>query len=427
MAGLAGGLVYKDDPPDKTLVPGKNRKLPLVKVEKARRGEIARTLEATGDVVAINTVAVKAAKEGPIAFCPWRAGDEVAAGQKLVEIDRPVQRAEAEAARAALEVARAKLADLKAGARPEEIARAEANVKKWQATLDEAARDYRRKSALLDQNSVPQQAVDQARERVKVAEAELAAAQAALRMLRAGPTTTGIAVQEAAVAEEAAKLDLARAHLAECVIAAPFDAVVTRVHVRPGDLAAPRETLIEIFDPDSLVVRFSVAERYAVALRPGLPVEARLDAIPGKTFRGRVDRVYPQLDPAMRTRTVEAAFENPAHLMPHQFARLTVELKTVREAVIVPAAAILESPDGSSVAFVIEAGKAVRRIVQVGIEQGRRVQVLQGIEAGEQVVVVGNENLKDGAPVRVAGVRQGDRQPDQGPSGGGDKGGGSRP
>ncbi len=386
---------------------GQQKKAPLVEVAPVRRASIARTLELTGEVVANDAVVIAATKEGPITYCPWREGDEVGAGEKLVEIDREVHRAEVQAARAALAVAQARLADLKAGARPEEVDKAEANVNRWQATLAEARRTHQRQTELIAQDFTSQQSVDQAREKMEVAEAELAAAEETLRMLRAGPTATEIAVQEAAVKEASARLALAEAHLAECVIAAPFDGKVTRVHVRPGDLAVPRSPLIEMYAPASIVVRFSVPEGSAAALRPGLGLEATFDALPGRPFPAEVVRVYPQLDPVMRTRTAEAALRGDIELMPHQFARLALQLESVQDATVVPAEAVLEAPDGGRVVFVIESGKAVRRKVQLGIERKQGVQALSGVEPGEQVVVSGGQQLRDGAPVRVAGAAQG--------------------
>ena len=166
----------------------------LVEVEVVRRGEIVQHMELSGEVVATDSVVIAATKEGPIGYCPWREGDEVKGpvrkgetvipGEKLIEIDREVHRAEVQAAEAALAVARAKLADLKAGTRPEEVDKAQANVRRWQATLAEARASYQRQEQLIADEFTSQQSVGQARERMDVAQAELAAAQETLRCSR---------------------------------------------------------------------------------------------------------------------------------------------------------------------------------------------------------------------------------------------------
>lgn len=413
VAAAGGTILYSrsaQSEQSSTQNPSKQPKPLLVEVAPVERGDIVQRLELSGEVVAGDSVVIAATKEGPIAYCPWREGDTVTAGDKLVEIDREVHRAEAQTAEAALAVASAKLDDLKAGARPEEIDKAEANVRRWQATLAEARRSYERQKQLVADDFTSQQSVDQARERMDVAEAELAAGRENVSMLKAGPTETEIAVQKSVVAEAAARLALAKAHLAECVITAPFDGVITAVHTRPGDLATPRSPLLEMYAPDSLVIRFSVPEAHSGAMRSGLRLIATFDALAGKTFSAEVVRVYPQLDESMRTRTVEAKLTESAKIVPHMFARLNLELKRADDAALSPAEAILTAPSGERYVFVVDQGKARRQVIEVGIEQEKMVQTLSGLEAGQRVVVAGQAALRDGQPVRV---------PDQGGAGSG--------
>ncbi|MFW6028204.1 MAG: efflux RND transporter periplasmic adaptor subunit [bacterium] len=382
---------------------GKKPKPLEVEVRQVRRGAIVQRLELSGEVVATDSVVIAATKEGPISFCPWREGDEVTGGEKLIEIDREVHRAEVRTAEADLAVARAKLADLKVGTRREEIDKARANVQRWEATLDEARKSYERQRQLIADEFTSQQSLDQARERMEVAEAELASTRENLRMLKAGPTETEIAVQESAVKQAEAKLALAKAHLAECLITAPFDGVITAVHVRRGDLATPRSPLLEMYAPESLVVRFSVPEAQASAVRPGHRLQATLDALDGRSFDAEITRVYPQLNEAMRTRTVEAKLTEPAEIVPHMFARLKLELRRADDAVLVPAEAVLTAPTGENYVFVVNQGKAHRQVIEVGIEQENTIQVLGGLEPSQRVVVAGQAALRDGQPVRVPG------------------------
>jgi len=402
-AGVIWYSLSRDSAGSPPSSPAKQPKPLLVEVKRVRRGEIAQVLELSGEIVATESVVIAATKEGPIKYCPWREGDSVRAGEKLVEIDRAVHRAEVQAAQAALAVARSKLADLKAGARPEEIDKAKANVKRWQATLEEARTSHKRQSQLIAQDFTSQQSVDQARERMEVAEAELAASRETLRMLKAGPTPTEIAVQSATVEEAVARLALAKAHLAECVVTAPFDGTITKVHVRAGDLASARAPLLEMFAPSSLVVRFAVPEAHAATVRRGLGLHVTLDAMPGQEFSAEVARVYPQLDEAMRTRTVEARLTDSAALAPNMFARLTLDLQKAENAILVPAEAVLTTPTGGRVAFVVDKGKAHRRDVELGIQGQQVVQIVGGVQAGERVVVAGHGSLRNGQAVRIAG------------------------
>jgi len=190
-------------------------------------------------------------------------------------------------------------------------------------------------------------------------------------------------------------------------ITAPWDGIVSKVLVRDGDYVAPRTALVEIFDPQSLVVRFAVPEVQATEIQDNMAVETQLDAYPGRTFQGKIQRIYPELDTRMRTRTVEAVIGEPVALIPGMFARVKVLLEFVPDAVTVPSQAVIVTPKGDRIAFVAREGKAARRKVEIGIEEGGRIQIVKGIQSGEQVIVAGNEKLKDGAEIQV---RQGDGQ-----------------
>jgi membrane fusion protein (multidrug efflux system) len=375
-----------------------------VKVEILKPQSISRILETTGEVVATNMVTLSAMVEGPIVFCPWREGDRVnAAGQKLIEIDRALFREEVNAAAAALAVAQARLVDLKAGTRPEEIAQAEENVKKLQEALAFSKTDLERIARLVERGGLPGEAVEKARVNFVDLQSQLASAQQRLDMLKTGPTKTAIAVQEAVVKEAETRLELAKKKVAEGMIAAPFAGVVTKVYVRPGDLATLKTPLLEISDPSSLVIRFTVPEAESGMRLASLPVQVALDAYPDQRFQGKIIRVYPEIDRKIRTQILEAKLTQPANLLAGMFARVRVILESVPNALVVPTDSILTSPKGDSVVMVAQEGKAVRSKVKLGIVQGDRAQIVEGLQAGQQVIWAGHEGLKDGAPIQIAG------------------------
>ena len=375
-----------------------------VKVEILKPQSISRILETTGEVVATNMVTLSAMVEGPIVFCPWREGDRVnAAGQKLIEIDRALFREEVNAAAAALAVAQARLVDLKAGTRPEEIAQAEENVKKLQEALAFSKTDLERIARLVERGGLPGEAVEKARVNFVDLQSQLASAQQRLDMLKTGPTKTAIAVQEAVVKEAETRLELAKKKVAEGMIAAPFAGVVTKVYVRPGDLATLKTPLLEISDPSSLVIRFTVPEAESGMRLASLPVQVALDAYPDQRFQGKIIRVYPEIDRKIRTQILEAKLTQPANLLAGMFARVRVILESVPNALVVPTDSILTSPKGESMVVVAQDGKAVRTKVKLGIVQGDRAQIVEGLQAGQQVIWSGQEGLKDGAPIQIAG------------------------
>lgn len=381
---------------------GKPKALPRVEVVPAEKTRIVELLETTGDVVATNTMTLEATVEGPISFCPWREGDSVEqAGQKLIVIDRPLYRQEVAAAHAALAVAEAKLADLMAGARPEEIAEAKESVRHFEDCTDFAKNDLDRVKSLVESGSLPGEMAEKARVDYVKCHTQLGAAKERLSMLEAGPTKTEIAVVQAAVDEATAKLALAQAKLDECFLTAPFPGIITEVYIRPGDLATPRAKLLKMIDPSSQVVRVGLPESSAAGIRKGTEAVVRLDAFPEKTFNARIERVYPRIERESRTRIIEVKIVEPVELIPHLFARVSVQGRVVDDAVVVPDAAIITTPRGNKIVYVIKDGKANARPVIIGLEQKQHVQITEGLQAGEIVVVAGNLNLKDGTAVQA--------------------------
>jgi multidrug efflux pump subunit AcrA (membrane-fusion protein) len=379
------------------------KKAPSVTVEIVKKSEIVRTLDLTGEVMPIEAIQISSTVDGPIVFCPWREGDSIKAGQKLIEIEREMYQAEVKAADAALKVSQAKLDDLKAGTRPEEIDKAQQNVREAEESATFAKTDMERIAKLVESGALPGEEIEKARVKYVAAESKLKALQRELEKLEAGFTPTTIAVQEAAVKEAAAKLELARTRLTECVITAPFAGTITKVFVRKGDMATTKSSLLGMADLSSLIVRCAVPEAYATEVRVGMKAEIKLDALPGKNLRAEITRIFPELDQRMRTRTVELSIMESAPLAPGMFARVRLILESVTDVITIPSQAVVTLPSGSSVVYIVVGGKATQRKVQTRIEEGGRIQILSGLNPEEQLIVSGQEKVKDGMEVYLPG------------------------
>ncbi|MCK7512286.1 MAG: efflux RND transporter periplasmic adaptor subunit [Desulfobacterales bacterium] len=193
------------------------------------------------------------------------------------------------------------------------------------------------------------------------------------------------------------------------MISAPWSGLVSKVMVVEGDYVSPRTPLVEIFDPASLVVRFAVPESESqnVHIGNGHALSVTLDAYPGKTFPGRIIRIYPKLDPSTRTRLIEASLAKDISLTPGLFARIKMKVETHENAVLVPAQAVLVNAKGERMAFIVQDGKAFARKVATGIEADGLIEIISGVKPGEQIVVAGNEKLKDGTAVKLLEKKDG--------------------
>jgi len=185
-------------------------------------------------------------------------------------------------------------------------------------------------------------------------------------------------------------------------VRAPWAGVVSKMKVRDGDFVGPRAPLAEIYEPKSLMVRVAVQEQEAAGLIIGMKVGVELDAYPGKRLVGGISRLYPYLEPRTRTRTAEITLTDPPKLLPGMFARVYLVQSTIPDAITVPAYSLVVMPGGGAAVFVMKEGTAVRRKVETGVEVNGRIRVLAGVEAGETLIIGGQENLKEGAAVQVA-------------------------
>lgn len=186
-------------------------------------------------------------------------------------------------------------------------------------------------------------------------------------------------------------------------IRSPISGVVTAKHVEAGDVVGAQTPLFEVADVSTLVVPIGVSELDVGQLAAGDTVEVSLDALPDRPLRGRIRRVFPAADPATRLVPVEVAVEPGSLARPGYLARVRLRLDERRDVPLVPAAAVLTGPDGEESAFVVENGKAFRREVQTGLVSKGQVEVVQGLSAGETVVVEGGSSLREGASVRAVG------------------------
>ncbi len=207
---------------------------------------------------------------------------------------------------------------------------------------------------------------------------------------------------QAALAAANATLTQLKTRLGFATVRAPISGVITERLVETGDIVSNNQRLFTVADVSTLVTRVQVSELEVGALKTGQQVELSVDAFPGERFVGRIRRVFPSADSATRMVPVEVALTGSAttRVRPGYTARATFQLDERNDAVLVAARAVLGTSGARSV-FVVKDGKAERRAVRVGPEANGRVEVLDGVQVGDSVIVTGAVELREGAEVRV--------------------------
>ena len=327
-------------------------------------------------------------------------GQSVLAGEPIVRLDPAVHELQLRSAEARLAKARADLAKLAAGDRPETVRRItamrdEANARYQQAVLE------RQHSERLDQsNGITASSLQQARTDEAAAKAVLERQEATLQQAKAGPTAEEIAVQQALVAEAQAEVAEIQRRVDKCVIRAPWDGVITELHVEQGDhISATSGEIAELLDLSLLAAEFGVPETFLGTIQRNDLAQVFTSGSEAPV-PGVVIRINDKVDPESRTFRVRVVIDNRSgRFKAGQFARTQLRLDRRSRVVNVPAAAMVFS-DGQPQVFVLTGEVVEQRNVEVGLSTESSIEIRSGLAVGEMVVTDDPTLLADGMGVR---------------------------
>jgi membrane fusion protein (multidrug efflux system) len=198
-----------------------------------------------------------------------------------------------------------------------------------------------------------------------------------------------------------AGLQLAEARLAKMEIKAPFGGIIGLRVVSVGDYAKEGSDIVNLESIDPLKVDFRIPEIYLKQIQVGQTLHVSLDAMPGKTFDGKVYAVNPLVDAAGRAIVIRALVRNPdTSLRPGMFTRVRLFTRELRDSLAIPEQAIVPQGDEQYV-FKVADGRAVRVMVQVGQRRDGKVEIVKGLEPTDMVVTAGQLKIRDGVAVTI--------------------------
>jgi membrane fusion protein (multidrug efflux system) len=210
----------------------------------------------------------------------------------------------------------------------------------------------------------------------------------------ADETASNLAVSTAAV--ELARVQLDKAH-----IAAPFAGIVGLRKVSAGEYITAGQPLVNLEAIDPVKADFRVPEKFLPAIRVGQTIRIKVDAFPEDSFEGKVYAIDPRLDVSGRSLLVRAVVPNTdQRLRPGLFARVTVLLELKEAALSVPEQAIVPQGDSQFVFKIVDGRVKLTKVV-IGTRREGRVEIVDGLAAGDQVVTAGQLKIRDGTPVSV--------------------------
>jgi len=366
-----------------------------IRVETVQASPVDDSYEATGTVRSRTTSVIAAKVMGSIVAMHVNEGDQVRAGQVLVEIDSRDARTGVVRAQAGVREAQNALDEVDRNTRAAESGKAAADANK-----SLAASTLSRYQKLFERGSVSPQEFDEVKTSYEVAEAESRRAERMIQSLNARRNQVIARIDQAKADVTGAQVGVGYSR-----ITSPINGVVVLKQADVGYMATPGSPLLTIESSSSYRLEASVEESQIGKIRQGAPARVRIDALGGGEMTGVVDEIVPASDPLSRSYTVKITIpsESAGGGTPPVRSGLFGKVRFVTgqaEALTIPLKAILERGQLAGVYVVDAAGIAHLRIVKTGKTYGEHVEVLSGLSAGEQIVTEGVDAVSDGSRVR---------------------------
>lgn len=372
-------------------------------------------LTASGYVIPRHVIEVSSKIIGRVREMLVNRGDRVKAGDVLMRIEDSDLQAQLRMAEARLASAGAKVAEMKAGSRIQEIQAARATLNSAEATLENAKTDLSRKQSLAGTNVISVQDLDTARTSFKVAQANVNSARENLKLVETWPRKEQL---DAAVGDQRqaqANLDYARTQLAETVIKAPVDGTILERVVEKGELVTninyggergAKSSVVSMANLKDLQIELDVNENDLPNVNMGQKCEIRADSAPDQVFKGEVDEIAPQADRQKGTVQVKVRLIDPSDaVLPDVSAHVTFFAKSGEKTamsgprVLVPATAVVRGE--TNVVWIASGGQAVSRAVRIGGESPRGVEVVGGLSGGESLITSPLDKMTTGTRVVI--------------------------
>jgi RND family efflux transporter MFP subunit len=373
-----------------------------VELAEVQRGSIDRIIAVDGVLRALNQSGVTPKISAPVSRFLVNRGDHVRQGQLVAVLENRDLAAAVVDAKGAVDQAEATLRTVSNASVPDELSKAQADVTAARQAMEAAQKLVESRQQLLQQGAIARRLVDEASVAYAQANSQFDTAQTHLTSVQAVGRVENVKIAAAQLDSAKGKLEAAQAQLSYANIYSPLSGVVAERPVFEGELAVPGMPLMTILDISSVIARVNVPQAQASYVRVGQP--ATISSVDGVEAMGKVTIVSPAVDPQGTTLEVWVQAANPGEkLRPGGTVHVTINAETVRNAVVVPPAALLPSSEGGSSVFVVGPDMvAHEHKVQVGIRTPEKVQILSGVDAGARVIVAGGLGLQDGAKVRLA-------------------------
>lgn len=387
-----------------------------VEVANAQVRTMTDIVTAEGVIFPIRQASISPKVAAPVQRFYVERGDPVRRGQLLAVLENHDLAAALVSAKGNYDEARATYASTTSSTLPEEIQTAKLNLENTTASLSAQEKLYNSELKLYERGAIARKQLEATRVTLTAAQSAHATAQKHLKNLEASGASLQQQAAKGKLEVAHGQYQAATAQLAYSEIRSPIDGVVASRAVFPGDVAPAGVPLLVVMNISKVIVRLHVPENEAAQLHIGDPATLHVPGI-DTIFPSKITVISPALDPNSTTLEVWVQADNSAReLKPGTAVRASISVRTIPDALAVPAQAILTNSNGATTVMVVDSeGRATSRRVKTGTRQGGWVQIVRGLKAGNPVIVEGAYGLSTGTKVQVQPARSADPMTPLGP------------
>ena len=382
-----------------------------VQVTAAKRATISQSVSAEAVVYPLQQATIAPKITSTIKEFLVQRGTRVKKGQLLVVLENADLAAAAEASKGDFQQAEAAYATTVGASLPQQMQKAELDAVSAKAAFDAQQKIYDSRKELFQQGAIPRRDLDAAEVALAQARSQNEQAQRQIADLHRLGKEQALKSAQGSRSSAEGKYRGAEALLSYSRITSPIDGVVTDRPLFAGDLATANQPILTIMDTSRLIAKSHIAQAEAAVLKVGNPAEVKIPGL-DEPIKGRVSLVSPALDPGSTTIEVwvEATKPDPA-LKPGMSVEVSMTVKTVKDALVVPAPAIYKNSEGANYLLLAGSdGHAQLKVVQVGVRNAEFAQITSGVNVGDPVISSGGYALPDKTQIKIEALAPAEKE-----------------
>jgi multidrug efflux pump subunit AcrA (membrane-fusion protein) len=375
-----------------------------VQAAPAQKGEISRVVSAEAVIFPFAQSAITPKINAPVKRFLVNRGQKVHQGQLLAELENRDLTAAVKDNQGAFDQAQATYETSVGATLPQDLQKAELDVETAQKELEAQEKLHASREDLFKQGALPRKDLDQSAVTLTQARSAYNIAKKHLDGLNAIGKQQALKAAKGQLSSAEGKLMGAQAQQSYSEIRSPIDGYITDRPLYPGEMASTSAPLLTVMDISKVTAKAHVPQADALLLRKGDKVAISVaGSEDSKKIDGTVSLISPALDPNSTTIEIWVQASNPDQaLRPGMTVQLSITAKTVEDALVVPASALLNAQGDSGQVMVIDSSSTAQsRDVKTGIQNGQDVQIVSGIKPGEMVITEGAYGLPDKTKVKV--------------------------